>query len=69
MDQNQQQQLERTDRQLAIPTLPPWPTSVPGPKVTEPPAGQRRVYLRTEQVMEVGYDAAQGKSTLRGEGK
>jgi len=67
MDQNQQKELERTDQQPAIPALPPWPTSVPGPKVTEPPAGQRRVYLRTEQVEEVNYDAASGKSTQRGE--
>lgn len=69
MDQNQQQQLERTDQQPAIPALPPWPTSIPGPKVTEPPAGQKRVFLRTEQVMEVGYDASRGKSPARGEGK
>lgn len=69
MEQYQPQQLERTDRQPTIPTLPPWPTSVPGPKVTEPPPGMRRVFLRTEQVMEVGYDETQGKSRVRNEGK
>jgi hypothetical protein len=69
MEQDQQQQLERTDQQPAIPALPPWPTSVPGPKVTEPPAGQRRAFLRTEQVEEVGYDEVSGKSAMRGAGK
>lgn len=69
MEQKQPQQLERTDRQTTIPVLPPWPTSVPGPKVTEPPAGQRRMFLRTEQVMEVSYDETQGKSRMRNEGK
>jgi hypothetical protein len=69
MEQKQSQQLERTDQQTTIPVLPPWPTSVPGPKVTEPPAGMKRVFLRTEQVMEVGYDEAQGKSRVRNEGK
>lgn len=69
MEQTQSQQIERTDQQPAIPPLPPWPTSRPGPKVTEPPAGQRRMHLRTEQVLEVNYDQEQGKSSLRGEGK
>jgi len=64
-----QQQLERTDKQPAIPPLPPWPTSKPGPKVTEPPPGQRRLHLRTEQVIELNYDQEQGRSTVRGAGR
>ncbi len=68
MEQTQQQQLERTDKQPAIPPLPPWPTSKPGPKVTEPPPGQRRLNLRTEQVIELNYDQERGKSTIRGAG-
>ncbi len=67
MERVQQQQLEHADTQSKIPPLPSWPTSVPGPKVTEPPQGQRRVRWRTEQVVEVGYDEEQGKSTARGE--
>jgi hypothetical protein len=62
-----QQQVENTDKQSKIPPLPAWPTSVPGPKVTEPPAGQRRLFRRTEQVVEVHYDEEQGKSTVRRE--
>ncbi|HEU5376539.1 MAG TPA: hypothetical protein VFV38_13945 [Ktedonobacteraceae bacterium] len=61
----QTQQIERTDQQPAIPALPPWPTSKPGPQVTDPPPGQRRVPGRTEQVMEIGYDETQGRSTIR----
>ena len=61
------QQIERTDQQTSIPPLPPWPTSQPGPRITEPPAGQRRISNRPEQVIEVGYDETQGKSTLRRE--
>ena len=67
MEQAQQRQVERTDQRPALPPLPPWPTSKPGPKVTEPPPGQRRVFLRTEQVVEVNYNAEQGKSSERGE--
>lgn len=67
MEQIQQPQIERTDRQPAIPPLPPWPTSIPGPKVTEPPAGTRRMRVRTEQVLEVNYDNEQGRSSTREE--
>jgi hypothetical protein len=66
MEQTQQQYPARTDRQPAIPPLPPWPTSKPGPKITEPPPGQKRMYLRTEQVVELSYDQERGKSTVRG---
>lgn len=67
MERVQQQQVEYTDKQSKIPPLPSWPTSVPGPKVTEPPTGQRRVFRRTEQVVEINYDEQQGKSTARRE--
>jgi hypothetical protein len=68
MEQIQRQHLERTDIQPALPPLPPWPTSKPGPKITEPPPGQRRLNLRTEQVVELGYDQERGKSTIRNAG-
>lgn len=65
MEQTQQQQIEQTDRQPAFPPLPPWPTSKPGPKVTEPPLGMRRMQIRTEQVVELNYDPEHGKSPAR----
>ena len=38
---------------------------MPGPRTTEPPPGTRRMHLRTEQVVEVGYDQERGEpSTL-----
>jgi hypothetical protein len=43
-----------------IPPLPPWPTSKQGPLVTEPPPGQRRMPLRTDQVVEIDYDQERG---------
>ncbi len=61
------QSIERTDKLPAMPPLPPWPTSRPGPKVTQPPAGSRRMHLRTEQVVEQNYDAERGKSAEREE--
>ena len=64
---NETQQVERSEQHAPIPPLPPWPTSRPGPRITEPPAGQRRLRSRTEQVVEIGYDAAQGKSLVRQE--
>jgi hypothetical protein len=67
MEQTQQQQVQRSDQQFTIPPLPAWPTSVPGPKVTEPPPGTRRMRIRTEQVVELHYDPEQGKSVARGE--
>lgn len=65
MTQSQNTQVERTDQQTSIPAISPWPTSKPGPKVTEPPAGQKRMRVRTEQVIETAYDQEQGKSTIR----
>jgi hypothetical protein len=61
-----QQYITSIDKQPAIPPLPPWPISTPGPKVTEPPVGQKRLNLRTEQVVELHYDQEQGKSAIRG---
>ena len=55
-------QLETTLQKSKIPPLPPWPTSKGGPMVTEPPPGQKRVHLRTEQVVEIDYDQELGVS-------
>lgn len=65
MDQaREESQLEATQSKAVtrprIPPLPPWPTSKPGPMVTEPPPGQRRVPLRTDQVVEIDYDQERG---------
>ena len=53
-------QLETARQKTKLPPLPPWPTSRPGPMVTEPPPGQKRVPLRTEQVVEIDYDQERG---------
>lgn len=66
MEKVQLPYIERT-AQEGIPPLPPWPTSVPGPKVAEPPPGTRRMRVRTEQVVEMNYDPEQGKSSIRTE--
>jgi hypothetical protein len=60
MDQEQ----ETTRHIPKIPPLPPWPTSKRGPMVTEPPPGQKRVPLRTEQVIEIDYDQERGVPTI-----
>jgi hypothetical protein len=52
--------LETTTQKSKLPPLPHWPTSKPGPMVTEPPPGQKRVPLRTEQVVEIDYDQERG---------
>ena len=44
-----------------LPKLPKWPTSKPGPEVTEPPPGQKRVFTRREQVAEIGYNQETGE--------
>lgn len=44
-----------------LPKLPRWPTSKPGPQVTEPPPGQKRVATRREQVAEIGYNQETGE--------
>ena len=53
-------QQEKIRQKSKIPPLPPWPTSKPGPMVTEPPIGTKRVPLRTEQVIEIDYDQELG---------
>ena len=45
-------------------TLPPWPTSQPGPEVTAPSPGQRLVPTRTDQVMYDFYDQERGQPGL-----
>ena len=60
MDQAKESQLETAQKRPRIPPLPPWPTSKRGPLVTEPPPGQKRVPLRSEQVVEIGYDQERG---------
>ena len=53
-------ELETIPQKSKIPPLPHWPTSKRGPMVTEPPPGQKRVHLRTEQVVEIDYDQERG---------
>ncbi len=61
MDQEiEASKLETAKQKAKIPPLPPWPTSKPGPMVTEPPKGQKRVPLRKEQVVEIDYDQEHG---------
>jgi len=63
---DEDQQIE-TQTQPAKYPLPAWPTSKPGPKITEPPAGMKRVRGRSEQVVEIDYDQELGKSGVRNE--
>jgi hypothetical protein len=58
--ENEASQLKTAPRTSKLPPLPPWPTSKRGPMVTEPPPGQKRVPLRTEQVIEIDYDQERG---------
>jgi len=37
-----------------------WPSSEPGPQVTQPPPGQKPMRGRTDQMLEVGYDQEHG---------
>ncbi|HZU65747.1 MAG TPA: hypothetical protein VFA09_00590 [Ktedonobacteraceae bacterium] len=64
MEQETQQELEQVEKKakpgFPIPPLPEWPTSKPGPFVTEPPPGQRRMPTRTEQVVEIEYNQETG---------
>jgi len=62
--ENEASQLETTRQKSKIPPLPPWPTSKRGPMVTEPPPGQKRVPLRTEQVVEIDYDQELGMPAI-----
>lgn len=58
--ENESTQLETITQKYKLPPLPHWPTSRPGPLVTEPPPGTKRVPLRTEQVVELDYDQERG---------
>jgi hypothetical protein len=60
--ENKATQLETITQKYKLPPLPHWPTSKPGPMVTEPPSGTKRVPHRTEQVVEIDYDQERGVS-------
>lgn len=60
-------QVERMSQSPKIPPLPPWPTSRPGPMITPPPPGQKRLLSRTDQVVEIAYDPERGRSAARTE--
>jgi len=61
MDQGNEASQQAISKQKSkIPPLPPWPTSKPGPMVTELPPGQNRMPLRTDQVVEIDYDQEHG---------
>ena len=61
MAQEKEQETVKTKSSSKLSKLPNWPTSRPGPQVTEPPPGQKRVATRTEQVAEVGYNQETGE--------
>ena len=66
MEQEKVEQEKEQPRQVqAHVSLPRfnWPTSKPGPMVTEPPSGTKRVPHRTEQVVEIDYDQERGVPT------
>lgn len=65
MAQEQEQQTTKPASSSKLPGLPNWPTSRPGPQVTEPLPGQKRLGKRTEQVVEVGYNQETGEPALR----
>ena len=48
------------------PIYPQWPTSKRGPRATTPPPGQRSINaLRSEQVVEVGYNQVTGEPSTQ----
>jgi hypothetical protein len=49
---------------ITHPRWPNWPTSLPGPRVTQPPPGQRRSPTRTDQVIEIGYNQETGEPAI-----
>src|SRR5438128_984921 len=65
MAQEQEQETTKASSPSKLPKLPNWTTSRPGPKVTEPLPGQKRVVKRTEQVVEVGYNQETGEPGVR----
>src|SRR5438067_4122111 len=64
MTQEKEQETVKKASASKLPKLPNWPTSRPGPQVTEPPPGQKRVATRREQVAEVGYNQETGEPSL-----
>ena len=42
-----------------------WPTSRPGPQVTQPPPGQILLATRTDQVVEIDYDQERGVPSVQ----
>jgi hypothetical protein len=60
----QQVRQKGEDRQVQVQHLPPphfsWPSSRPGPLATPPPPGQRPIPLRTDQMVEIGYNQEKG---------
>jgi hypothetical protein len=47
------EKVQESQRPVVAPRFPQWPTSRPGPYVTEPPPGYRAVPVRTDQVIEL----------------
>ncbi|HYT33895.1 MAG TPA: hypothetical protein VEL69_02575 [Ktedonobacteraceae bacterium] len=39
-----------------------WPTSKPGPRVTQPPPGQKPMPGRTDQVVEIAFNQDTGST-------
>jgi len=39
-----------------------WPTSKPGPRVTQPPPGQKPMPGRTDQVVEIAFNQDTGSA-------
>lgn len=53
-------------QQSMEPRYPVWPISRPGPLATPPPPGQRPINaIRSEQVVEVGYNQATGEPSTQ----
>jgi hypothetical protein len=56
----------RTTPAVIQPRYPNWPTSIPGPRKTPPPPGMRPINaLRSEQMMEVGYNQVLGEPSTQ----
>nr|BBH93998.1 hypothetical protein KTA_21970 [Thermogemmatispora argillosa] len=47
------------------PKYPQWPTSRPGPQVTEPPPGYRPVPVRSDQVIELAAGVTWSETGIR----
>ncbi len=56
----------REVQQSIKPIYPQWPTSKRGPTATPPPPGQRSINaIRSEQVVEVGYNQVTGEPSTQ----